>query len=684
MYKKFLKRITPYKLTIIGGFSIVILVIIIIGVFTLLALTSIATARSNRGQLIERDLKDIAGQFDADERYVLEKNLNAFLSSTRKFYPLLLPRQYYVSLPRGASGFVPRPPPQNCYIKLIKASELTNNPEKFPDKFCAYFAENSNFGKYLFFSLAVVDRDVTPLKKGDISLSADSIILTVDNGHTKGKWWLFMQPSKNVSAPGRFQITAYRERPNRVMELDKSMEGWSYVQKQANDTNVINILTRLDFKEFVETTDNNWPPSDWQNITLGVSRLDWERNSLNRINYQDFGNAYLSIPSLASSIFNSYATLQIITPQKSVIIPPSDGSQATTNEDDFIKFVDGDMLVRRKPLLERSQLFQDTNITLKAIHPGTVVEKIIWQSIGGLGIILIFFAVLAVYIFSQILKPLFVLSKRSRLMVADEMANLPYSNLNNEIGMLSRGFNQLLRETKEQVVRRREEIENQEKESRRKHEEDIKSKEITLKFIGHEIRSPLQSLTSLHKTGPSKRYIDRMTYAIKTLENISGPESIFSNRQFFREKVELNFFLKELAENCELAGIPDVNYEGTLRDQISVMLDPSVLEDAITHILTNANHHRRANTPIIIKLRRDVDKAIIDIINDGPHIKEGDQEKIFDLYHSSKNQVEGELNGIGLYVCRQYMSGMNGTIQVSNEIFGVNFTLTLPIYLSEI
>lgn len=676
-------KIGRYKLSVIAVASLVLFFLLIIWTFFQLASSSIEKSRLIRSELFDRDLRELIGHYDSDERYVLEKNLSQFLSEQRPLAPLLLPRQYYVALPSGTSKFIPRPPPRNCFVDLVKLGSKSISSQKFPEKFCAYFAENKNVGSYLFFSMAFVDTEINTLRTGDVSFGADSVKISVENGGVRNTWWLLLQSPKNLANGERFQLTAFREKTDGVKELDKRIEGWAYVQKQANNSTVVNLIARLDFKEFYTSQESEiWPPKYWEKTRIQLSRNDVSaQNNIEQIQYENTGFSNLSIPSLSTSIFNAYASLNVIADRTSwPVIPSGSVKSKLKNSADFIRFVDGDLLIRQNPIV-RSQLLQDTSISFEVRHPGAVIEQSIWKTALFIILLLLGFIALAAFFFFQLLKPIWILSRHSRQLIkqSSSRADLPYSDRNDEIGALSKGFNELLRETRDQSAREHEDREKRAEELRKKHIEDVKNREINLQVIGHEIRSPLQALKSLHtEQSKSWRYIDRITRAVTQLFGASGPEAAFALREINLELLDLGSFLFEVAQNSPLANIPNVVFKGP-KSGVNVNVDSSVLEDALTNILTNGNRHRLQNSPLLINLSHDTANAIIDVFNDGPHIPENMLEQIFELYFTTENISENQLHGIGLYAAKNYISRMDGTISAHNELLGVSFRITLPL-----
>ncbi len=217
--------------------------------------------------------------------------------------------------------------------------------------------------------------------------------------------------------------------------------------------------------------------------------------------------------------------------------------------------------------------------------------------------------------------------------------------------------------------------------------EDIDKEKIRLEqdknmwlAVGHEIRSPLQSLSALYgKDDEGHRYIKRMLDAVQRLYGNAAPDEAFQKATVQIEPLDVANFLEHVAENAPAAGIPMVTYSGSEKP-VMVRADESLLEDVITHILVNANRYRPSDTDIAIRLETNDNAAVITIHNKGPYIPDGLIGRIFEYGVSDQDDNNKEHRGQGLFVAKTYMSKMGGTIDAKNVIDGVEFMLRLAIW----
>lgn len=235
-----------------------------------------------------------------------------------------------------------------------------------------------------------------------------------------------------------------------------------------------------------------------------------------------------------------------------------------------------------------------------------------------------------------------------------------------EVGVLAGGLDDLLKVVADKVEREK---------LRLAHEENV------LRAIGHEVRSPIQSLKALHEepSDPSYDYIKRMDRAVKTLYGNAAPEDAIVGVDLEEEAVDLNIFLESVAANAPKAKLTGVRYVSANRS-VMVRIDPSAFADVLTHVLQNAVRYRNPETIVTITLEVDGSAARVCVHDIGPQISDSMLEKIFEYGVSDRKEeaLDGG-RGQGLFVARSYMTKMGGTIIAKNEKDGVTLEIRMPL-----
>jgi len=626
-------------------------------------------AREVRQELLQRDLRDLVGRFDADERFVLENNLEQLVTERRRLAPLLLPRQYYTALPATANTFLPRQPPRNCFLQLVQLHGTAMD-----DRLCAYFSENPGPGRYLYLNMRLRDRELMPYRAGDTSMTADALKLTLSLDGRSSTWWLAFQLPATIVRRDRFEITAFRvQGAPQQLERDRRIEGWAYRQPQANGVHWLYVIARLDFKPFMQDPDGeDWPPAGWRNTAIALERRNLEAagGNVQSVVYADAAVNEQSLSRLGAPIFSGHGTLAVESQTAQGrrhwdVEPPQDLREKLQPGKIPIRTSGGDILWPSTPT-SKTEPLPDTVLAITVSQPWLFVEKVFWQILVYL--ILLFLGGLWSWRYFQLnlLRPIVDWVQHSEDLARARTAggvSLPYADRHNEVGILAKAINSLMT-----VVRQRE-------------QDEVKNRLQNMDVIGHEIRSPLQALLAIHEdaSDPSRRHLERMNAALPQLLGGASTTDAISSRILRPRQVDIAAFLKELATNVQSQlDIPDVAYGGPSTG-LWCHVDDGAIEDVLTKLLDNAHRHRSPGTPILIKLRAEGSQARIEVSNQGSTIDQDLATRIFELGVTTAKRTKTGGLGVGLYIADNYVSRMGGSIRHRNDEAGVTFLILLPL-----
>jgi signal transduction histidine kinase len=320
----------------------------------------------------------------------------------------------------------------------------------------------------------------------------------------------------------------------------------------------------------------------------------------------------------------------------------------------------------------------DVRATLKAVPatlPDLATRAFTWLSITVI-IIVLLSADWAVYIY-RLLRlrgtayTLAVHSGRGGNLVA-------YSEGKNEIGTLGRVFHLLIAKNRlrdASMVRRNRLDESRKAEFLRLTEAHVLNRKAILDAIGHEIRSPLQTLLSKTRDNPDvQKDLARVRRAVEALHDATSVENGLRNGEIVIVKQDLAEFLRRLSGNLVEAGKPVV-YVGPSHEVVA-SIDSIQLEQILDHLIGNAIRHRWPGTSIELRLKPDDQSVTLAVFNHGPNIPEADLERIFVL--GVTDGLAPESSGLGLFASRIYGLAMGLTIRAQNEPTGVSLILTFP------
>ena len=120
---------------------------------------------------------------------------------------------------------------------------------------------------------------------------------------------------------------------------------------------------------------------------------------------------------------------------------------------------------------------------------------------------------------------------------------------------------------------------------------------------------------------------------------------------------------------CELPGIeaPDISVEDWVRKPVQV--DELNLRIVLENLLENACIFRRdpkdGSPQIEVKLRRDGRFIVLEVEDQGIGIPDGIRDQVFDIFFRGSERSKG--NGLGLYLVRRAVEGLNGTIKIESK-----------------
>ena len=112
-------------------------------------------------------------------------------------------------------------------------------------------------------------------------------------------------------------------------------------------------------------------------------------------------------------------------------------------------------------------------------------------------------------------------------------------------------------------------------------------------------------------------------------------------------------------------------------DRHAVDASASHIEQVVLNLVLNAADAMKGAGHILLDLRRDGDRQVLGVQDDGPGVPEADRERIFEPFHTTKEHAGW---GLGLSVSRRIVHGYGGTLTVSAAPSGgARFVLSLPV-----
>ncbi|MCX7769851.1 MAG: ATP-binding protein [Proteobacteria bacterium] len=142
------------------------------------------------------------------------------------------------------------------------------------------------------------------------------------------------------------------------------------------------------------------------------------------------------------------------------------------------------------------------------------------------------------------------------------------------------------------------------------------------------------------------------------------------------KEIKLSEFLKNLLENFSLQKIFKKIIIDFKPEDIYVLADEEKLHQVLVNVILNAVQAMPEGGELTVELMREDEKGVVKINDTGIGIPEELQNKVFDLFFSTKKDG----TGIGLAISKSFIEEMGGEIQLSSkENKGTTVIIKLPL-----
>ena len=218
-----------------------------------------------------------------------------------------------------------------------------------------------------------------------------------------------------------------------------------------------------------------------------------------------------------------------------------------------------------------------------------------------------------------------------------------------------------------------------------------------LRAISHDLRTPLTSIIgnsdnllvnnkSIDEELKMQMYSEIYEDSLWLLNLV---ENILSITKLEDGKIKLNY-TTELIDDIIDEALKHINKNEIkhsiiverFKDLLLVNVDVRLVIQVFINLIDNAIKYTPEGSTIIISVTKSESKAIINVIDNGPGIKDKDKDRIFEMFYIGDNIiVDGRKSlGLGLSLCKSIINAHGCEIKVSdNKPTGAIFTFDLPI-----
>lgn len=228
-----------------------------------------------------------------------------------------------------------------------------------------------------------------------------------------------------------------------------------------------------------------------------------------------------------------------------------------------------------------------------------------------------------------------------------------------------------------------------------------RSRDMFLAILGHDLRSPLNSVMMaggylIRKEGRlSKEEVtetaagivassQRMQHLIRNLIEFAQLR-MGEVVRLMRSPVDLGTLAEAIIREVARSG-----EEGTLRLEIEGDVtgewDGARIEQVLSNLIGNAIKHGSTTDPITITLKGCAEEAVLSVHNFGIPIPQHLLKSIFFPFRSGDSaETKGQSIGLGLYIVEEIVRAHQGSISVaSSQSEGTTFTVRLPKRVSDL
>lgn len=232
---------------------------------------------------------------------------------------------------------------------------------------------------------------------------------------------------------------------------------------------------------------------------------------------------------------------------------------------------------------------------------------------------------------------------------------------------------------------------------KKKKEELLQEKESFFAGLSHDLTTPFSLIIA-----PTNDLLhdEKLEKPVKEKLEIIGKNAIFlsdlfstildlkraetNNKELKEKQIEVVSFIRIITNAFEyLAGSRNIDL--SFRSEIpalSILIDNIKLERIVYNLLSNAIKFTPDGGKISVEIKHSGENMLsISITDTGPGIEERNREKVFEKFYRESKYIQDEKSkglGLGLYIVRQFVSLLNGEIEVdSAKEKGTRITICL-------
>jgi signal transduction histidine kinase len=209
----------------------------------------------------------------------------------------------------------------------------------------------------------------------------------------------------------------------------------------------------------------------------------------------------------------------------------------------------------------------------------------------------------------------------------------------------------------------------------------------------HELRTPLTALggflelASEHDADPAARdgFLQTMREQVDRLQKLATDLLDLSRLDAGGVAVEHDVIdLSAIAEDCVREALPFAQRRDSQvltvvgQDDIAAIGDDARVRQVLRALLDNALKHTPRGSRIVVTVETVGERAVLEVVDNGPGIPEADQARLFERFYRARNAAP-QGSGLGLAIAAELAQRMGGRVEVRSQPGETRFALSLPL-----
>ena len=218
-------------------------------------------------------------------------------------------------------------------------------------------------------------------------------------------------------------------------------------------------------------------------------------------------------------------------------------------------------------------------------------------------------------------------------------------------------------------------------------EETFNKQKDFIADASHELKTPLAvimaSTSCIEENKKNKKYInnikfesDKMNELITKLLDLSKSEN--DNKELYALNNLSKIIEKRVLVFESLAFENNITFDLIIEKDIMLYCDNTQIDEVVSILLDNAIKHSYKNSKIKVKLFKEKNNIVLDVINKGDNIPEDELNKIFERFYRSDKSRNRSNNryGLGLAIAKNIINNHDGQINVYSKDNLTTFKVT--------